>query len=120
MRQPRSGGPEHLIRAVALLCLVGAVGLKESDLTSFNYRLAQAAQALNEGAIDGFFQVGAPPVPGIAELAGAKPIRLLPIPSSTAEALRHQHRLFADSAIPGGIYPGDAAAEDTPTLAVHA
>jgi uncharacterized protein len=116
-RRVALGEPESGTLADARLVLA-AVGLKESQLTPFNYRLAQSTAALREGALDALFQVGAPPVPGIVEAAAAAPIRLLPIPQATAEALRRQHRFFTPSTIPAGAYPG--ADEATPTVAIRA
>jgi TRAP transporter TAXI family solute receptor len=111
------GEPESGTLADARLVLAAA-GLKEQQITAYYYRLAQATAALRDGSLDAFFQVGAPPVPGIAELAAAMPVRLLPIPPATATSLRTQHRFFADATIPAGAYPG--IDEETPTLAIRA
>jgi uncharacterized protein len=111
------GEPESGTLADARLVLAAA-GLKERELSPFYYRLAQATAALRERAIDAFFQVGAPPVPGIAELAASFPIRLIPIPAATAESLQRQHRFFSDSTVPATAYPG--VSEETPTLAIRA
>jgi hypothetical protein len=98
--------------------ILGADGLSERDVAAEHLRLAQAAAALGDGKLDAFFLVGGYPVPAIAELATATPIRLLEIPDEVAEKLQREYRFFTRSTIPGDAYeglPGGA-----PTLAIRA
>jgi TRAP transporter TAXI family solute receptor len=81
-------------------------------------RLGQASAALADGQIDAFFLVGGPPVPAIADLAAAMPLRLLDVPGEVADRLKDQARLFRQGAISGSTYKG--IDEDVETLTVKA
>jgi TRAP transporter TAXI family solute receptor len=98
--------------------ILAAAGLKEQEIAAKYLRLAQAASGVADGSVEGFFLVGGYPVPGIAELAAAQPIRLVPIADDVAEKLRRDYRFFGRSAIPGNVYEG--LAETTPTLEIRA
>jgi len=111
------GEPESGTLADARLVLAAA-GLLLGSLADDAQQEAQATAALRDGSIDAFFQVGAPPVPGVAELAAGFPIRFVPISGKVGETLRQQHRFFTDSAIPADAYPNVAG--ETPTLAIRA
>lgn len=98
--------------------ILAAGGLKERAVSAEYLRLAQAAAGLGDGSIDAFFLVGGYPVPAIAELASATPIRLVPIADEIADKLRRDFRFFGRSSIPGDAY--DGLESGTPTLEIRA
>src|SRR5438270_2654621 len=56
-----------------------AVGLTEREVKPDYSRLSDAAAGLSNRTLDAFFPVGGYPIPAVAELAAATPIRLVPI-----------------------------------------
>jgi uncharacterized protein len=95
-----------------------AAGLSECDVKAEYLRLSEAAEALVQGRIDAFFMVGGYPVPAISDVANSTPIRLLPLPRSTAEKLAEKYLFLRLDTIPAGTYPG--VEEDVPTLSTTA
>jgi uncharacterized protein len=95
-----------------------AAGLKERDVEAGYIRLGLAAASLADGSLDAFFLVGGYPVPAIAELAAAKPIRLVPISDEEAVKLRSKYKFFGRSIIPKDAYSG--LDDDTRTLDIRA
>jgi TRAP transporter TAXI family solute receptor len=111
------GEPESGTLVDARLIL-SAVGLTEKDVKSTNFKVSAAAAALQSGAIDAFFMLGGYPVPAIADLAAALPIRLLPLDAGALDKLKKRAPFFSQSVIPGGTYHG--LDEEVPTLSVGA
>jgi TRAP transporter TAXI family solute receptor len=93
-------------------------GLSECEVKAEYLRLSEAAEALVQGRIDAFFMVGGYPVPAISDVANSTPIRLLPLPRSTAEKLAEKYSFLRLDTIPAGTYPG--VEEDVPTLSTTA
>lgn len=97
--------------------ILGAYGLKPSQLEAQHLPLGAAVDALAEGKIDGLVFVAGPPAPAIANLAERADIRLIPIDGPRAETLTRKYPFFAAGTIPAGQYKGVDA---TPTLDVGA
>jgi uncharacterized protein len=111
------GEPESGTLADARLVL-GAAGLTECDLKPRYLTLSQAAAALEANEIDAFFEVAGFPVPAVADVAAATPIRLLPIPADVAARLTAAYPFLMTDMIPAGTYPG--VEDNTETVAVTA
>ena len=98
--------------------ILGAYGLKESDIQPQYIKPNQAGDKMKDGALDAFFFVGGAPAGAIAELASSGPgIELLPISGAQSEALRKSSPFFAVDHIPADTYKGVPAVE---TLSVGA
>jgi uncharacterized protein len=111
------GEPESGTLADARLVL-DASGVSECEVKPQYLTLSQAAAALAAGEIDAFFEVAGAPVPAVADVAAATPIRLLPIMGEAALRLTRGYRFFSTDIIPAGTYPG--IDEPVPTIAVTA
>lgn len=111
------GEPESGTLADARLILEAA-GLGECELKAEYLRLSDAADALVEGRIDALFMTSGYPVPALADVAAAAPMRLVPIPHDVAERLTRKLAFFAHDVIPGGSYPG--IEDDTATVSTMA
>jgi hypothetical protein len=118
-RRVALGEPESGTLADARLILEGA-GLRERDVHASYLRLGQASAGLAEGQIDAFFLVGGAPVPGIADLAATKPLRMISVPDDVADRLKNHPpaRLFERGVIAQGAY--DGIGEDVGTLTIRA
>ena len=98
--------------------ILGAYGLKESDIQPQYIKPNQAGDKMKDGALDAFFFVGGAPAGAIAELASSGTgIELLPISGAQSEALRKSSPFFAVDHIPADTYKGVPAVE---TLSVGA
>jgi len=95
-----------------------AAGLAERDLKPDYSRLSEAAGGIRDNTLDAFFLVGGYPIPAIAELAAATPIRLLPIADETFDKLKKRYPFFTRTAIPVDAYTGLAG--ETPTVGLNA
>jgi uncharacterized protein len=106
----RGGVAERQTASVlGLLGLDGKVPLLDIDADS-------ALPALRDGQVSGVALAGPYPLPAVAELAKAMPIRLLTLsPIEIARAMRSDDGVVATT-IPKGTYPG--VDEDVTTLAI--
>jgi uncharacterized protein len=78
--------------------------------------LRESIAALESGEIDGFFWVGGLPTPGIANLSGSLPLRLLPIEQDWVNAVNARYSdAYRSSDFPAGVY---GIARSVPTMAV--
>jgi hypothetical protein len=96
--------------------LLAAWNIPERSLKAQYLRSALAADALQSGTLDAFFVFDRAPVPTVAELAKAQPIRLVPIAGDGADRLRRDDPLLSPSVIAAGTYQG--LGDDVPTLEV--
>lgn len=96
--------------------VLDAAEVELSSIQDPRLDLNSSIHAMEQGEIDGFFWVGGIPTPGIAELAEALPLRLLPIESSWVSAVneRYSHS-YRTSDFPAGLY---GLAETEQTMAV--
>ncbi|HEX3498123.1 MAG TPA: TAXI family TRAP transporter solute-binding subunit [Stellaceae bacterium] len=95
-----------------------AAGLSERDLKPDYSRLGEAAAGIRDKTLDAFFLVGGYPIPAIAELAAATPIRLLPIGDEIFDKLKKRYPFFSRSSIPADAYTGLDG--ETPTAGLTA
>jgi TRAP transporter TAXI family solute receptor len=95
-----------------------AAGLTERDLKPDYSRLGEAASGLSAKTLDAFFLVGGYPIPAVAELAVATPIRLVPISDEGFDKLKKRYPFFTRTTIPADAYPGLDA--DTSTVGLNA
>lgn len=78
--------------------------------------LRESIAALESGEIDGFFWVGGLPTPGIENLSGSLPLRLLPIEQDWVNAVNARYSdAYRSSDFPAGAY---GIAQSVPTMAV--
>jgi TRAP transporter TAXI family solute receptor len=98
--------------------LLEVAGLKEREIRAEYLRLGQATGMVREGTLDGFILFGGYPVPAIADLATATPIRLVPLSDDVIEKLHARFRFFERDEIPAKAYAHGET--PTPTLAVPA
>ncbi|NDH53422.1 MAG: TAXI family TRAP transporter solute-binding subunit [Betaproteobacteria bacterium] len=98
--------------------VLGAYGIKESDIKPEYIKPNQAGDKMKDGSLDAFFFTGGAPAGAIAELAtSGSGIELLPIDGPQAQSLRAASPFFASDSIPADTYKGVAAVN---TLAVGA
>jgi uncharacterized protein len=95
-----------------------AAGLSERDLKPDYSRLGEAAAGIRDNTLDAFFLVGGYPIPAIAELAAATPIRLLPIGDDIFDKLKKRYPFFSRTSIPADAYL--RLDGDTPTAGLNA
>jgi len=86
--------------------ILGAFGVKLSDITPEALKGGAAADALRNGKIDAFFVVAGYPTGALVELAAATKIKLVPISGAGAKSLIDKYGFFASSNIPAGTYEG--------------
>ncbi|HLS18593.1 MAG TPA: TAXI family TRAP transporter solute-binding subunit [Paracoccaceae bacterium] len=98
--------------------ILEAHGLSEDDVEAAYLKPEQAAERMQDGAMDAFFFVGGYPAGAIAELASQTAIVLVPIAGDEASAIIDEYGFFAEETIPAGSYPGVDA--DVPTISVGA
>ena len=98
--------------------VLGAYGVKESELKPEYIKPNQAGDKLKDGSLDAFFFVGGAPAGAIAELASSGTgIELVPLSGPQADALRKSSPFFAVDNIPANTYKDVPAVT---TLAVGA
>jgi TRAP transporter TAXI family solute receptor len=83
-----------------------AAGLSEREMKPDYSRLGEAATGIRDKTLDAFFVVGGYPIPAIAELAVATPIRLLPIGDDIFDKLKKRYPFFSRTSIPADAYTG--------------
>jgi TRAP transporter TAXI family solute receptor len=100
-----------------------AHGLSEADLEPLYLRLPDAVEALRAGRIDAFFAVLGAPSSLIAELAGERAIRLVPLAPEALGRILAREPALARTRLPAAVYPGTEAATTLQVkalLATHA
>ncbi|MBI2738841.1 MAG: TAXI family TRAP transporter solute-binding subunit [Rhodospirillales bacterium] len=97
--------------------ILAAYGLSENDLAAEYLKSRAAGDKLKAGQLDAFFSVSGWPEGGVAELAAAWDIELIPIVGEEAAALINEHSFFSPDAIPGDVYRG---VEEARTISVNA
>lgn len=98
--------------------ILGAYGLSEDDIEAAYLKPDQAAERMQDGAMDAFFFVGGFPAGAIAELASQEDITLVPISGDEAKGITDEYTFFAQNVVPAGTYDGVDA--ETTTLSVGA
>ncbi len=98
--------------------ILGAAGLKETDIQPQYQSFADSADALKDGKIDAAFIVAGAPTPAIQELCTTAKAYLVPIDGAVAEALMKASPYYTTYKIPAGTYDGQT--EDTTTVTVKA
>ncbi len=90
--------------------ILGAWGLKDSDVKAEYLKPNQAGDKMKDGAMDAFFFVGGFPAGAISELASTGAgIELVPIDGANAAKILSQYKFFAKDAIPANTYKGVGA-----------
>jgi TRAP transporter TAXI family solute receptor len=97
--------------------ILAAYGLSEKDVEAQYVKARPAGDRLKAGTLDAFLSVSGWPEPGIAELAAATEISLVPIDGREADALVREHSFFTRDEIPRSAYKGVEAAK---TIGVNA
>ncbi|MBZ6077437.1 TAXI family TRAP transporter solute-binding subunit [Microvirga sp. WGZ8] len=98
--------------------ILGAWGIKESDIKADFLKPNQAAEKMRDGGMDAFFFVGGYPTSAITELAATGGgIDIVPLAGAEADALIKQYSFFSVDEIPANTYKNVGAAK---TLAVGA
>lgn len=107
------GGPGSGVSVVARRVLE-ASDVRVADVDDAELGLNAAITALIDARIDGFFWVGGLPTPGIRQLAGRLPIRLLSIDADVVERADAAHAgVYRSAEFPVGTY-----GSDEPTVAM--
>ena len=101
--------------AKVLQLLLASEGL-DGHVAVDSMSLADVADRIRRGEIDGAFVLSSYPVPVIAQLNAAVAIRLLPIDKHLAGRIRAEHPFFRPIVIPDGTYDGQGG--DVPTIGV--
>ncbi len=99
------------------LLVLEAFGLSPDDMKILDLPPGAAADALVAGQLDAFFLIAGTPAEAVLQLAGTKPVSLLPISGEGAQQLSENYPYFTPDYIPPGVYPNVGAAE---TLSVGA
>ncbi|MFS0895552.1 TAXI family TRAP transporter solute-binding subunit [Microbacterium sp. 179-I 3D3 NHS] len=96
--------------------VLDAAGVDAASVDDPQLDLSASIEAIEAGAIDGFFWVGGLPTPGIAALAERMPVRLLPIERAWVTEVndRYSHA-YRPADVPAGMYGLEASAS---TMAV--
>ena len=98
--------------------ILGAAGLKETDIQPQYQSFADSADALKDGKIDAAFIVAGAPTPAIQELCTTAKAYLVPIDGAVAEALMKASPYYTTYKIPAKTYDGQT--EDITTVTVKA
>jgi TRAP transporter TAXI family solute receptor len=86
--------------------VLGLLGLvPERDLTPAHLGIDASVAALDHDRIDAFFWSGGLPTTGVAALAAAMPIRLVPL-GDLVPAMRRDSPTYRAAAVPAGTYRG--------------
>lgn len=85
--------------------LLDASGVALDSVQNRELGLDASIAALQNGEIEGFFWVGGLPTPGIVQLGGELPIRLLSIDSETVDLINSRHAgIYRVAEFPVGAY----------------
>ena len=98
--------------------ILGAAGLKETDIQPQYQSFSDSADALKDGKIDAAFIVAGAPTPAIQELCTTAKAYLVPIDGAVAEALMKASPYYTTYKIPAKTYDGQT--EDITTVTVKA
>jgi len=98
--------------------ILGAAGLKETDIVPQYQSFADSADALKDGKIDAAFIVAGAPTPAIQELCTSKQAYLIPIDGDIATKLMETSPFYTTYKIPANTYKGQTA--DVTTVTVKA
>jgi TRAP transporter TAXI family solute receptor len=89
----------------------------EEDIRAEGLKAAECAKMLQDGRIDAFFYTVGHPAGAITEAtAGRRRIRIVPI--TGMEPLLASVPYYAETTIPGALYPNAADTLDVPTIGV--
>jgi TRAP transporter TAXI family solute receptor len=101
-----TGPPAAGIDLVAARVLeAGGLGIERIDRRQLS--TADAAEALRNGTIDGFFTTGGLPDPTVAALAERMPVRVLSLDDELTDIQERHGELYLDRSIPQGLYGAD-------------
>lgn len=85
--------------------ILAAAGVDVETVRDPQLDLRESIAAMERGEIDGFFWVGGLPTPGIENLSGALPLRLLPIEQDWVNEINsHYSDVYRPSDFPTGMY----------------
>lgn len=98
--------------------ILGAAGLKETDIIPQYQSFADSADNLKDGKIDAAFIVAGAPTPAIQELCTSKQAYLIPIDGDIATKLMQSSPFYTTYKIPAETYKGQTA--DVTTVTVKA
>ncbi|MFS0854449.1 TAXI family TRAP transporter solute-binding subunit [Microbacterium sp. 179-I 3D4 NHS] len=109
-------GAENSGVAVIATRILDAAGVDPASVRNARLDLRESIDAMEQGDIDGFFWVGGLPTPGIENLSGALPLRLLPIEQDWVNTVNARYSdAYRPSDFPAGVYGVDRS---VPTMAV--
>ncbi|QCL95524.1 TAXI family TRAP transporter solute-binding subunit [Agrobacterium tumefaciens] len=97
--------------------VLGAYGLKESDIKAEYLKPGPAGDRLRDGGLDAYFFVGGYPTGAISELATSSGISLVPISGPEVDKLISDYTFFSKDTVPANTYKDVA---ETPTISVAA
>lgn len=96
--------------------ILAAADVDTASVHDARLDLAASIAAMESGEIDGFFWVGGLPTPGISELAGTTPVRLLPVDQEWVNHVNERYsHAYRPADVPAGTYGITASAS---TMAV--
>ncbi|MFK0403931.1 TAXI family TRAP transporter solute-binding subunit [Microbacterium sp. NPDC090225] len=96
--------------------ILDAARVDDGAVSNPQLDLRESIAALESGEIDGFFWVGGLPTPGIENLSGSLPLRLLPIEQDWVNDINARYSdAYRPSDFPAGAY---GIARSVPTMAV--
>ena len=97
--------------------ILGAYGLKESDINATYQSFGDSADALKDGKIDAAFVVAGAPTTAVTDLSTAKPVYLVSLDDEHIDQLLAESPYYSKYVIPADTYGMDA---DATTVAVGA
>ena len=98
--------------------VLGAAGLKETDIKAQYQSFADSADSLKDGKIDAAFIVAGAPTPAITELCTTNEAYLVPIDGDISKKLMENSPFYTEYVIPAGTYKGQT--EDVTTVTIKA
>ena len=98
--------------------VLGAYGLRETDITATYQNFGDSADALQDGRIDAAFVVAGAPTAAITALANVKDVYLVSLDEEHIQRLIDDSPYYTRHVIPAGTYEGVDA--DVSTVAVSA
>ena len=110
---PAASGSEANTRQI-----VEANGLTYKDFSKALFLSnAEAAAAMKDRQVDGFFVTSGAPLSAITDVTTAMGVNVLPIDGDVAKKVMDKYKFFVTTKIPGGTYKG--LDKDIPTIAVQ-